>query len=122
MNLDWFWSKIDQGYWLLSAVNKSIRLWCLKDITQYACAYKKNTLNQSNNNFENMCKNEIISLQNHELFFEEQNVYCYKFQRNFDAIWLDNDTVLVAAVTNCGTLKVINNYKQTFSQNVNYVS
>lgn len=54
-----------------------------------------------------MCKNEMLSLQNYKLFSEEQNLYCYKLQRNFDAVWLNNDSVLVAAVTKCGTLKVI---------------
>uniref|UniRef100_A0A2H8TPT9 Apoptotic protease-activating factor 1 n=1 Tax=Melanaphis sacchari TaxID=742174 RepID=A0A2H8TPT9_9HEMI len=106
-NLDWFWSRIDQSFWLLSAANKSIRLWCLKDIKQYACAHKTISTNQSNNTIKNMCKNEILSLQNYKLFSEEQNLYCYKLQRNFDAVWLDNDSVLVAAVTKCGTLKIL---------------
>ncbi|XP_060875475.1 apoptotic protease-activating factor 1-like [Metopolophium dirhodum] len=106
-NLDWFWSRTDQSNWLLSAANKSIRLWCLKDITQYACAHKTNTTNQSNSNLENECKNEILSLLNYKLFSEDQNLYCYKLQRNFDAVWVDNDSVLVAAVTKCGTLKVL---------------
>jgi len=48
----------------------------------------------------------MLSLQNYKLFSEDQNLYCYKFQRNFDAVWVDNDSVLVAAVTKCGTLKV----------------
>lgn len=106
-HLDWFWSKTDQSNWLLSAANKSIRLWCLKDITQYACAHQTNTTNQSNSNFENVCKNEILSLQNYKLFSEDQNLYCCKLQRNFDAVWVDNDSVLVAAVTKCGTLKIL---------------
>lgn len=106
-HLDWFWSKADQSNFLLSAANKSIRLWRLKDITQYACAHQTNTANQSNSNFENKCKNEILSLQNYKLFSEDQNLYCCKLQRNFDAVWVDNDSVLVAAVTKCGTLKVI---------------
>ncbi|XP_026822292.1 apoptotic protease-activating factor 1-like [Rhopalosiphum maidis] len=106
-NLDWFWSKTDQSFWLLSAANKSIRLWCLKDIKQYACAHRTISTNQSNSNIENMCKNEMLSLQNYKLFSEEQNLYCYKLQRNFDAVWLDNDSVLVAAVTKCGTLKIL---------------
>ncbi|CAH1736793.1 unnamed protein product [Aphis gossypii] len=106
-NLDWFWSKTDQSYWLLSAANKSIRLWCLKDIKQYACAHRTISTNQSNSDIENMCKNEMLSLQNYKLFSEEQNLYCYKLQRNFDAVWLNNDSVLVAAVTKCGTLKIL---------------
>lgn len=106
-HLDWFWSRTDQSNWLLSAANKSIRLWRLKDITQYVCAHRTNATNEYNSDFENVCKNEILSLQNYKLFSEDQNLYCYKLQRNFDAVWVDNDSVLVAAVTKCGTLKVI---------------
>lgn len=87
---------MDQSNWLLCAAeDKSIRLWCLKDITQYACSHS-----------ENICKNEVISLQNYKLFTEEQNFYCYKLKQNFDAVWLNNNSILVAAITKCGTLKV----------------
>lgn len=96
MNLDWYWSKMDQSNWLLCAAeDKSIRLWCIKDITQYACTRSKT-----------ICKNEIISLQNYKLLTEKQNLYCYKLKQNFDAVWLKNNSLLVAAITKCGSLKV----------------
>jgi len=108
LSLDWFWSKKDQNNWLLCASeDKCIRLWCLNGISQYTCAHQTNSINKSNNNFENICKNEIISLKNYKLFSEDQNLYCYKFKPIFDAVWLDNNLFLLAAITECGTLKVI---------------
>lgn len=107
LSLDWFWSDNDQSNWLLCAAeDKSIRLWCLNDIAQYACANKINTVQQSNSNFEKKCKNEVMSFQDYKLFLEEQNLYCYKFKQNFDAVCLKNDSVLVAAITQCESLKV----------------
>lgn len=110
LNIDWFWSKTDQSNWLLCAAeDKSIKLWCLNDISQYTCAHQANSTHQSNNDCMqcNVCKNEIISLQNYKLFSGEQNLY--KLKENFDAVWLDNNSnVLIAAVTECGSLKVIN--------------
>lgn len=107
MSLDWFWSKKDQCHWLLCAAgDKSIRLWCLNDISQYTCAHLTNSIHQSNNNFEYTCKNEIIPLQNYKVFSEEQNLYCYKLQQHFDAVWLENSSLLLAAITKCGSLKV----------------
>lgn len=91
---------------LCAARDKSIRLWCLNDITKYTCSHKIDSKYHSNNNFKNLCKNEIIPLQNYKSFIEEQNVYCYKFKQNFDAMWLDNGSILVATITKCGTLKV----------------
>jgi hypothetical protein len=93
---------------LCAAEDKSIRLWCLNDITKYTCSHKIDSKHHSNNSdFKNLCKNEIISLQNYKSFTEEQNVYCYKFKQNFDAAWLDNGSILIATITKCGTLKVI---------------
>lgn len=107
LNLDWFWSKTDQSNWLLCAADdKSIRLWCLNDITKYTCSHNINSAHHSNNsNFKNECKNEIISLQNYKSS-SEQMLYC-KFKQDFDAMWLDNGSILVAAITQCGSLKVI---------------
>lgn len=108
MSLDWFWSRKDYSNWLLCASeDNSIRLWCLNDISQYTCAHQTNSIIESNSNFENICKNEILSLKNYKLFSEEQNLYCYKLQQNFDAVWLENSSLLLAAITKCGTLKVI---------------
>lgn len=107
MNLDWYWSTTEQKNWLLCAAeDRSIQLWYINDITQYTCAYQTNTIYQSNNVIENICKNDVICLQDYQLFTEEQNL-CYKFKQNFDAVWLDNNTILIAAITRCGTLKVI---------------
>lgn len=73
------------------------------------CGHQNNISHQSNSHFENVCKNEIISLENYKLFSEEQNAYCYKFQQRFDAVWLDDSSILIAAITKCSTLKVIIN-------------
>lgn len=108
LSLDWFWSHEDQSYWLLCAAeNKSIRLWCLNGITQYTCADKINTIQNSSNSFEKKCKNEVISFKNFELFSKEENLNCYKLKQNFEAMYFENNSILVAAVTQCGTLKVI---------------
>lgn len=109
LSLDWFWSKVDHNNWLLCASeNKSIRLWCLNDITQYTCSHRTNILQEEcNSHLENICKNEIISLQNYKLFSEKQNLYCYKFKQNFDAVLHDKNSIFIAAITKCGTLKVI---------------
>lgn len=108
MNLDWYWSSEEQRTWLLCAAeDQSIRLWCLDDTTQSACPYQTNTMHQSNNDVKNICKNDVISLSDYKLLTEEQTL-CYKFKQNFDAVWLDNNSILIAAVTRCGTLKVIN--------------
>lgn len=108
MNIDWFWSKTNQSNWLLCAAeDKSIKLWCINNISQYTCVYQANsTLDMSSTDsnsphFKNIYKNEIVSLQNYK-FSEKRNLYSY-----FDAVWLDNSTkVLIAAITKCGTLKV----------------
>lgn len=111
MNIDWFWSNTDQSNWLLCAAeDKSIRLWRINNISQYTCAHKINSASDlsetesTTSRFENICKNEIMSLQKYKLISGEQILYCY-----FDAIWLDNNSnVLIAAITKCGALKVIN--------------
>lgn len=93
---------------LCAAEDKSIRVWCIKNITQYTCAYQAIVSHQPNSEFENVYKNEIISLQSYKLISEKQNVYCCKLKQNFDAVWLNNNSsLLVAAVTQCGMLKVI---------------
>lgn len=75
---------------------------------QYTCTHQTIIGHQSNSEFENVYKNEIISLQNYKLFSEKQNVYYCKLKPNFDAVWLNNNrALLVAAVTQCGMLKVI---------------
>lgn len=108
MSLDWFWSYENQCQWLLCAAeNKSIRVWCLNGIAQYTCANKINTIQHASSNVENKCKNEVMSLQNYKLFSKEQHLNCYKLKQNFDAVFFENNSILVAAVTQCGTLKVI---------------
>lgn len=77
-------------------------------MNKYTCCHKINSAHLSNNSdVNNVCKNEIMSLQNYKIFSGEKNLYCYKFKQNFDAVWLENDSILVAAITKCGTLKVI---------------
>lgn len=108
--MDWFWSENDQSYWLLCAAeDNSIKLWCLNDIVQYMCADQNNISHQLDSHFENVCKNEIISLKNYKLISEKQNAYCYKFQQRFDAVWLNDSSILIAVITKCNTLKVIIN-------------
>lgn len=105
-------SKVDQCNWLLCAAkDKSIRLWRFNDFTQYSCICRTNTLHQSDDDLKNICKNEVILLQKYKLFMEEKKLYCYKLKQNFDALWLDNNSLIVAAVSKCGKLKVINKLK-----------
>lgn len=105
--MDWFSSKDDQSNWLLCAAeDKSIRLWCLKDLAQYTCTHHTVSTLQSNSEFNGVCINEILSLKTYKKLSEEQNIYCYKLKQNFDALWLDNRAVLIAAITQCGMLKV----------------
>lgn len=48
----------------------------------------------------------MMSLQNYKSLTEKQNLYCYKLKQNFDAVWLKNNSLLFAAITKCGSLKV----------------
>lgn len=104
-------SEEDLSNWLLCASNdKSIRVWCLKDMIQYTCTNNSVTKRHSNNVSENIiCKNEIVCLQSYKIFSEKQNLYCYKLKQNFDAVWLDDSSLLIAAITQCGMLKVMLN-------------
>ncbi|VVC32819.1 Hypothetical protein CINCED_3A002930 [Cinara cedri] len=107
LNLDWYWSTEDQNNWLLCAAeDRSIRLWCINEIENYTCAYQANTKHQSSNGVEHLCKNEVISLQDYKLITGKQNL-CYTFKQNFDAVWLDNNSILIAAATKCRTLKIL---------------
>lgn len=101
-------SEEDLSNWLLCAANdKSIRVWCLQNMMQYTCSSNTLTKCQPTSEFENIiCKNETIPLQNYKLFSEKHNLYCYKLRQNFDAVWLTDDSLLIAAITQCGMLKV----------------
>lgn len=106
--MDWFLSKNDQSNWLLCvAEDKSIRLWCLNNITQYTCVNRNLAFYKNNKHLENICKNETITLEKYKSMFEKNDFYCYKLQQNFDAVWLENNSLLIAAISKCGTLKVI---------------
>ncbi|XP_050540508.1 apoptotic protease-activating factor 1-like isoform X2 [Daktulosphaira vitifoliae] len=107
LNMDWFWS--DTVHWLLCATDdRSVRLWSLDDITKTLCNFNSNTVVTSVNHLD-FCKNEKLTLENYKLSltFKQQETFCCKLNPNFDAVWLDNNSVLIAAVTKCGRLKIL---------------
>lgn len=97
--MDWLWSNTERSSWLLCAAdNGSVRLWCLDDSTKYMCT----------------CKASRITLQEYmcTVNLGRQETNCCKLNPNFDAIWLNNNIILIAAMTKCGSLKV--NLKNIF--------
>lgn len=101
--MDWFWS--DTVHWLLCAADdRSVRLWSLDDTSNF-----NSSASVTSSNHLDSCKNEKLSLGNYKLSLTSklQESICCKLNPNFDAVWLDNNALLIAAVTKCGRLKVI---------------